>query len=224
MSTNGLTWGDRKYTGDQLPEFLCRLRSRRRHEPRRVAEPAPGRVGEVRDDADRAAALARGRHADRDLRPRRGLRLAQPSRLPDRHGRLGPGRPLRHRLLDARPSRQGQTFYETAAQDVHRQEPERDRPGGRQRDVRRPRRHADDGAPRRQATAQRLHAVSRRVAVSGRAERGGRARPPLFAVVLVAVAVAAALRRLRPCRRRPCERLAALPERVRPRIGRPRRL
>ena len=120
---NGITWQGKQYSRRPVAGVPVSASNRRRDEPRRMARPPPGRVGQVRNDSDRAPALAGGRHAAGDLRARRSLRLAQPSRLPDRHRRVGTDRPLRDRLLRG-DVHAGQTFYETAAQDVHDQERE----------------------------------------------------------------------------------------------------
>src|SRR5262249_23436230 len=75
-----------------------------------------------------------------------------------RHRRIGTDRPLRDRLLGA-DVHAGPDLLRDRREDVHHQEREQ-RPGGRDGDVRRPRRHPDDGAAHGRAAADGLHEVS----------------------------------------------------------------
>ena len=120
--------------------------ARGRHEPRRVAEPASGDRGEVRDGAGRDPALPGGRHPAGDVRSRCGTRAgtAIPGYL-DSDGRLGPGRPL-GTDCSSQTFAAGQTFYRPGRA-VHRQERGK-RGRGRCGHVRRPGRHADRPALR----------------------------------------------------------------------------
>ena len=68
---NGLTWEGKQYARQPVAGVPGAASRGRRHEPRRVAEPASCGLGEVRDDPGRAPAVAGGRHAAGEVRPRR---------------------------------------------------------------------------------------------------------------------------------------------------------
>ena len=154
MRTDGLAWGDTKYAGDQLPEFLMRLRAAGvtnlglwlNLHPAVSAKFGMMPVGllhspeVVTQTATFAPGAASGWHS-------------HPGYLT---GTVVSGQVVRYGTdCTQRDLHGGPDVLRNRSTDVHRQEPKRDGPGSRQRDLRRPRRHADDGAPRRQATAQR---------------------------------------------------------------------
>ena len=91
----------RRTPSDQLPEFLMGLRAAGVTNLGVWMNLHPAGLGEVRDGPDRTTAPTRDRHAAGHVPPGCDVWLAQPSRLPDLDSPLGPGHPLRHRLLIA---------------------------------------------------------------------------------------------------------------------------
>ena len=81
----------------------------------------------------------------------------------------------------------GQSFYETGASTFIVKNHEHNRSGRRERNLRRSRRHADDGAANRQGAALELHAVSRPVPTSVMPWRGERFSPPRVACLATAL-------------------------------------
>ena len=173
---NGLTWQGKQYSADQLPEFLMRLRSAgvtNLGEWLNLHPAVSARFGMVPvgllhspEVVTQQAKFAPGAYSG----------WHSPSRLPDRDGRVGPGRPVRHRLLVGDVHRRSVVLRDRGA-DVHRQEREQ-RGRGRAGDLRRPGRHADD----------------RRSGSTGRSPRPAASDPTLDGAASVRRALAAASR------------------------------
>ena len=152
---NGLTWDGKQYAADQLPEFLARLRGAGvtnlgewlNLHPAVSAKFGMMPVGLLHSPevVTQQAKFAPGAR----------LGLAQPSRLPDRRrssrARSSATAPTARRRRSRPASRSTRPRASTF---IVKNESTTD-PAVVMRDVRRPRRHADHGAPRRQAAAQR---------------------------------------------------------------------